>query len=232
MRTLAILPIKGFDAAKQRLSGLLASGSRHALAQAMFLDVLASLGKSRRIDAVVVVTCDREAEAAAHGGHVITLADEAQAGQSAAARIGLGHAVASGFERALLIPGDTPMIDPAEIDALLDRCERDELDLAVVPDRGGEGTNALVISPPAAFDPSFGPGSFERHMRTAEDGGLRHRAEAVPSLAHDVDTPEDLSELAAIVEECRGVAPRTRGAIRQLDRWRIAAHMAPAGAPT
>jgi len=232
MRTLAILPIKGFDAAKQRLSGLLASGSRHALAQAMFLDVLSSLGRSRGVDAVVVVTCDREAEAAAHGGQVITLPDEAQAGQSAAARIGLRHAVSSGFERALLVPGDTPMMDPTEIDALLDRCERDALDLAVVPDRSGEGTNALVISPPGAFDPSFGPGSFERHLRVAGESGLRHRVEPVPSLAHDVDTPEDLSELASIVEECRGVAPRTRGAIRQLDRWRIAAHMAPAGAPT
>ena len=36
MRTLAILPIKSFGAAKQRLSGLLGGGSREALAQAPF----------------------------------------------------------------------------------------------------------------------------------------------------------------------------------------------------
>ena len=65
MRTLAILPIKSFGAAKQRLAGLLGNGSRQALAQAMFLDVLASLRRVPDIDAVAVVTADADAQTAA-----------------------------------------------------------------------------------------------------------------------------------------------------------------------
>jgi 2-phospho-L-lactate guanylyltransferase (CobY/MobA/RfbA family) len=48
MRTIAILPVKSFGAAKQRLAGRLGAGPRQALAQAMFSDVLASL--RRRFD--------------------------------------------------------------------------------------------------------------------------------------------------------------------------------------
>ena len=43
MSTIAILPVKSFGAAKQRLAAALGAGSRQALAQAMFSDVLASL---------------------------------------------------------------------------------------------------------------------------------------------------------------------------------------------
>ena len=43
MKTLAILPVKSFAAAKQRLAEALGAGSRVALAQAMFADVLMSV---------------------------------------------------------------------------------------------------------------------------------------------------------------------------------------------
>ena len=62
MRTLAVLPIKSFGASKERLSGLLGRGSRQALAQAMFLDVLAALRRVRGFDAIAVVTADYAAE--------------------------------------------------------------------------------------------------------------------------------------------------------------------------
>jgi hypothetical protein len=38
----------------------------------------------------------------------------------------------------------------------------------------------------------------------------------------DVDTPEDLAELTGLLEGSRGVAPRTRGALRQFDRLHAA----------
>ena len=218
MRTIAILPMKSFDAAKQRLAALLGGGSRHALAQAMFSDVMAALRRTRGLDAVAVVTADHEAEASVRGGHVLVLDDDARAGQSTAALIGIRHALAAGFERVLLVPGDIPLLDPAALDALLTRCERDRLDAAIVPDRHGAGTNALLIAPPDALEPSFGPGSLERHVESARSLDLEHRVEPIESLMHDVDTPTDLADLAAILVEQRGVAPRTRGALRQVER--------------
>ena len=94
MRTLAILPVKGFGAAKQRLAAALGTGPRRALAQAMFSDVLASLRQVAGLDAVAVVTADPVAEAAARGEGALILRDAAEAGQSAAASIGIAHAEA------------------------------------------------------------------------------------------------------------------------------------------
>jgi 2-phospho-L-lactate/phosphoenolpyruvate guanylyltransferase len=217
VRTLAIVPVKSFDIAKQRLSGALARGSREALAQAMFSDVLAALRRMRRVQSIVVVTADAAADTAARQ-HATVLDDDRRAGQSAATGIGIRHALAAGFERVLLVPGDTPLIEPGEVDAMLDRGAADGLAVGIVADRHGTGTNALVLSPPDALEPSFGPDSLERHTAAAEAAGGRHRLEHAPSLAHDVDTPDDFVALMAALDGTRTGAQRTRGAIRQLER--------------
>jgi len=220
MRTIAILPIKSFGAAKQRLAGLLGSGSRKALAQAMFLDVLASLRRSAAIDGIAVITGDPAAESAASGRGTVVLPDASEQGQSAAAGIGIEYAVRHGYERALLVPGDTPLLDAGEVEDLLERSERDGRGTVIVPDRHGTGTNALLLSPPDAIIPSFGPHSLERHVAAAEAGGAAHRVEQTRSLLFDVDTPEDLDVLIGLLEQRTGTASLTRGALSQLDRMR------------
>jgi 2-phospho-L-lactate/phosphoenolpyruvate guanylyltransferase len=213
MRTVAILPIKSFAAAKQRLSPMLGLGARQALAQAMFSDVLGSLRRVRRIDGIMVVSADPAVDVAARGNGVTVVADPVESGQSDATTIGIRHAVESGYERVLLVPGDTPLLDPPEVDSLLERGESDGMQVVIVPDRHRNGTNALVISPPEALPPSFGPGSLSRHLELAQEAGLKHRVEQVPSLSHDVDTPDDLGALSAALELHRDAAPMTRGAL-------------------
>lgn len=220
MSTIAILPVKSFGAAKQRLGSALGAGSRQALAQAMFSDVLASLRRVPGLDSVAVVTADPVAESAALGERVQVLRDTEQAGQSAAALIGIRHAQAHGFARVLLVPGDTPLLDPGEVAGLLRRGADADLGAVIVPDRHGEGTNALLLSPPDAIAPAFGPGSRERHAAAARAAGVACAVENVPTLALDVDTGQDLELLAATLEGRRGQAPSTRGALRQLDRSR------------
>lgn len=214
MRTLAILPVKSFGSAKQRLAGSLGAGLREALAQAMFTDVLSALRRVPALAEIVVVTSDRTAEAAASGRRVRVLPDTAQAGQSEAALIGIRHARAEGYERVLLVPGDTPLVHPEQLARLI----ADARGVTIVPDRHGTGTNALVLAPPDAIEPSFGDGSFARHLTAAERAGVPHRVEEIPTLALDVDTPDDLTQLAAELAIRRGQAPLTRGALRQLDR--------------
>jgi 2-phospho-L-lactate/phosphoenolpyruvate guanylyltransferase len=218
MRTLAIVPIKSFDVAKQRLADSLAVGSRRSLVQAMFSDVLGALRHTARVDRIAVVTADVAAGSIATGDRMVVLHDGASAGQSAAAEIGIRYALDEGFDRVLLVPGDTPLLKPPDVDDMLLRCERDGVAVAIVPDRHGTGTNGLLITPPGAFQPSFGEGSFDRHVAQARDGDLNYRVETLPSLEHDVDTPGDLAALWDVVSSSERGAQRTRGALAQLDR--------------
>ena len=222
MRTLAIVPVKSFGEAKQRLAESLARGARRSLAQAMFSDVLAAIDRARGVDAVAVVTADAAAVQLAHGRATV-LHDAARAGQSAAAAIGIRHALDSGFPRALLVPGDTPLVDSREIDLLLERSARDRIGVAIVSDRHGTGTNALVLTPPDAIEPAFGPDSLHRHLGLARAAGVTCRVEPAPSLEHDVDTPEDLTALREAVAAVRGRAQRTRGILHQIEHARRAA---------
>jgi 2-phospho-L-lactate/phosphoenolpyruvate guanylyltransferase len=214
VRTAAILPVKSFSAAKQRLASLLGAGSRHALAQAMFLDVLSSLRKVEGIEQIVVVAAEPSVEFAADE-QVVLLEDETSDGQSAATVTGIRWALTSEFDRVLLVPGDTPLLGAAEVDALLADAPEE---VVIVPDRHGTGTNGLLLRPPTAIEPSFGPGSLERHVAAARAAGVAHRVERMPSLMSDVDTADDLAVVAEAIESSRAIAPRTRGALRQLDR--------------
>jgi 2-phospho-L-lactate guanylyltransferase len=182
--------------------------------------VLASLRRVPGLDSVAVVTGDRVAEAAALGERVTVLRDSEQAGQSAAALIGIRYAQDRAFDRVLLVPGDTPLLDPGEVAVLLRRGQDEALSVVIVPDRHGEGTNALLLSPPDAITPCFGPGSRDRHVAAAEAAGVAYAVDPVPTLMLDVDTGEDLAVLSAALEGRRGQAPSTRGALRQLDRSR------------
>ena len=87
---------------------------------------------------------------------VTLLRDHREAGHNAAADIGIRHAVAGGFERVLLVPGDTPLLDPGEVAGLLERWERPASESRSCP-TGTEGTNGLLIAPPDAFAPASGP---------------------------------------------------------------------------
>src|SRR5437867_7899710 len=99
MATAAILPIKRFEHAKQRLQPVLGSGSRQALASAMFADVLSTLGRSALVERLIVVTGERQVRDAVFDTDVVLVEDSTEKGQSPAALSGLARAAAAGFER-------------------------------------------------------------------------------------------------------------------------------------
>jgi 2-phospho-L-lactate guanylyltransferase len=213
VRTAAILPVKSFGRAKQRLGAGVAEELRLALARAMVADVLAALAATDGIELTIVVTRETEAAqaAVACGAHVIE--DRSEAGQSAAATLGVEHALAAGFERALLVPGDCPALDPAEIAPLLSEHGRGGPEVAILPDRHGTGTNGLLLAPPRAIEPSFGEGSCARHRGLARDAGIACRVVPLRSLSLDVDTVEDLAALRAALEDLAAAAPNTRAVL-------------------
>jgi 2-phospho-L-lactate/phosphoenolpyruvate guanylyltransferase len=216
MRTLAILPIKSFGDAKQRLSHEINSSTRHALAEAMFSDVLVALRRTPSISEIQVVTADHGAQRIA-GGYGATVLDDDDEGHNVAASNGIQQALRSGADRVLLVPGDCPLLDPKELERLIARPVSDR-SVLVIPDRHGTGTNALLLTPPDAMTPAFGPGSCERHVYNARAAGAVAEVVAVASLALDVDTPEDLALVQATLAASHGGAARTRGMLSQLTR--------------
>jgi 2-phospho-L-lactate guanylyltransferase len=216
--TLAILPIKTLDDAKTRLAAELDPRPRRALVEAMFSDVLVALRRAKRVDQMLVVSRDHNAQRIA-GGYGAMVADDEDTGHNDAAMRGIARAIDLGHERVLLVPGDTPLLDPLELDAMIARPVEPPYVL-IVPDRHGTGTNALLLQPPDAMKPSFGPGSHDRHQRHAAAAGIAAHTAEVPSLALDLDTPEDLQAVESTLADTRGGAAHTRGMLRQLARSR------------
>lgn len=213
-----MLPLKRLEGAKRRLAAELPPAPRRALVEAMFCDVLVALRRVRQLERIIVVTSDSGAQRMAGGYGAEVLADD-DAGHSRAALRGVARARELGLARALLVAGDCPLLDPAEVDALLSR-PLPAAHVAVVPDRHGTGTNALLLAPPDAIEPAFGEGSCARHQELAGDAGVGCEVLAVPSLALDVDTPSDLEAVRAQLAASRGGAARTRGMLSQILRTR------------
>jgi 2-phospho-L-lactate/phosphoenolpyruvate guanylyltransferase len=211
LNAIAVLPVKRFGAAKQRLAAGITGGQRRDLAEAMVIDVLEAIGRARAIERTIVVTGDPIAQelAAAAGANVIP--DPEDAGHVEAAQAGIARAEADGAERVVLLAGDCPLLDPRELDRLLTGVPGNYV--GVVPDRHGTGTNALLLSPPNAIVPAFGEGSRDRHVEAARQAGVPFGVEELPSIELDLDTPADVIALARELGKQRGRAKRTAKAL-------------------
>lgn len=211
MRTAAILPVKRFAKAKQRLGVSVPDPLRARLAQAMVGDVLVALSHSTLIERTIVVTNEHQVARAASYLGATVLPDSTEQGQSAAVKLGLSHAIGEEFQRALCIPGDCPALDPQELDDLLSaHLHEQERSVVIVPDRHGTGTNGLLLSPPDAIQPSFGENSCERHLELAQSGQVRCEIDRRASLMLDIDTADDLTALRERLSNEHIRAPRTR----------------------
>lgn len=219
MSLVVVLPVKALARAKARLGETgVRPADRVALATGMLTDVFEALEKSRLVDDVVVVTSDRTVEVLARGYGNQVIADDPADGHSQAAALGARWALDDGAFHALLLAGDTPAIDPDEIDVLADLLA-DGPEVVIVPDRHGSGTNALLLTPPDVISPSFGPGSRERHEQLARDAGAKVRIARIPSLLLDVDTAEDLDALAEHLAQAPArTAVYTRSALSRVRR--------------
>jgi 2-phospho-L-lactate guanylyltransferase len=194
MKTLAVLPIKRYARAKQRLAPELGNDARATLAEAMVRDVLRALARVQGLDGLILVTRETRAAALASAFGAVVVNDADERGQSEAAVLGIGRARELGAERVLLVPGDCPALDPGEADELL-RAHTSSPEVVIVPDRSGSGTNALLLSPLDVIAPAFGPGSFTRHREAAQRAGVPVAVDGPPSIVLDVDTGGDLLDL-------------------------------------
>jgi len=206
MKTTAILPVKRLETSHERLTEAISPAARRDLAEAMLLDTLTKLRRSRCLDEVLVVTADDSVERQARWqGHPVLMQPD-DTGHSQAAVAGAKLAQSEGANRVAMLPIDCPLMDIEELDDHLGQTPRAAI---IVPDRHGTGTNALVLSPPDAFEPAFGPESCSRHVSRARAAGVSFALLEMDSLALDLDTPEDLVSLRDALLLQPDSAPRT-----------------------
>lgn len=189
----AIVPMKPLNLAKRRLSGILPDAGRRELVRAMLCDVLTALHNCEHVTHTYVVTADKNvaALAASHGvGHIV---EAKPAGLNQAVAMAVEHLEESGADTMLVLPGDVPLVTSAEISELILHARPGSV--AVVPAYDGEGTNALMVSPPGALAPVFGRGSFSRHLEAVRGAGLTGSACHIEGLGRDIDDAEDLEFL-------------------------------------
>ena len=196
--TWAVVPVKPLEAAKRRLAGALDPAARRGLSLAMLADVLDALDATPGLDGIAVVSRDADvAELARRRG--LRVIPETGAGLNAAVAqaanvLSANVLSAEGCARLLVMPADLPLAAPEEIAQILAALP-EAPGLTLVPDRHGVGTNALACTPPDAVAPSFGAGSFARHLEAARNAGIPATVLRLPGLGLDIDTPEDLRAL-------------------------------------
>lgn len=187
----AIVPVKPLRRGKSRLAEVLSEEERLGLNSQLLIHTVDILREIPEIEQVLVVSRDPAALslARAHGARTV------QENGAPELNIALTRATIVAKQYAtrgiLIIPSDLPMISKEDISAMLDMVKNPPV-VVVAPDRKKEGTNALLVCPVGLIEYDYGPDSFRRHCEAAEEAGARLEICELPSLALDMDVPEDL----------------------------------------
>lgn len=187
----AVIPVKRFTRAKQRLAPLLDAHERAGLARAMFEDVLQVLAGCPFVAGTLVVTQDPEAAAIARRAGAEVLADPPEAGLAEALRHAARTLAAARCAGMLVVPADLPQITSADIELIALGHRRSPAVTLVAASSDG-GTNALACSPPDAMPLLFGEDSFRCHRDAALALGLAPKLLTLPRFGRDIDRPDDL----------------------------------------
>lgn len=206
----ALLPLKDLVQAKTRLGGVLASHERRALAQAMAEDVLTALTSARLLSGVLLVSDDPGADmlAGKYGVDYLPEAELGAGGLNAVVAAGCAYLQQQGAEQVMVVHSDLPLLQAADVDAVLQRFLARSLDLLLVPDRRRDGTNILLARSDALPEFHYGCASFDAHRAAGLERELAVGEIALAGVALDVDQPADLIDAwqGLLRGNCRGAA--------------------------
>jgi 2-phospho-L-lactate guanylyltransferase len=192
----AVVPVKEFAAAKQRLASALDAEQRRELAIAMAEDVIEMLTRVTALAGILVVTDDPTAVAIARRHGASTLGDGAGEGHTGAVAAGMRRLVAENRAGLLTLPGDVPAASAAEIEELIAGHGAAPA-FSIVPAHDRRGSNAVLCSPPDLIPLRFGDDSFLPHLAAARARGLAPRIVELPGIGLDIDNPDELARFMA-----------------------------------
>jgi 2-phospho-L-lactate guanylyltransferase len=220
--TWAVVPVKRFLTAKNRLAPLLDSIERAELARMMLEDVLDALALCNDLLAgMIVVTADEDATLLARRRGAVIVADIAERGINAALELAVRYFSRMPDAGMIVIPSDIPQLSSSALAQTVAAISMPR-SVAAIPATGDGGTNLLACRPANTISLCFGPRSFERHCRAARRAGIVPHIFAVPDLGLDIDRPEDLTAFLSLKTATRTHAFLSTLAIadRLERRWR------------
>lgn len=187
----AVLPVKSFASAKQRMASYLTPLERLGLARCMFQDVLDAARRAKRLAGILVVTSDQEVRTIARAAGAQMLSEHTDSGYAAAvsaASIRLSHCKADGM---IVIPADIPHLSPSTIDKMADMTP--PRGMTIVPANCDGGTNMLCMRPVNVVKPLFGHNSCMLHCEAARQAGIEPLILSRCEEGRDLDRPGDLA---------------------------------------
>lgn len=216
-----VVPVKPLVEAKSRLAAVLAAAERQTLAERLLRNVLQVVQAAQdQLGAVGVVVSRDAAALALAAAYGLTPLPEAASGElydprpadtdqqlaisdhrlNAALEQATVYAQAQGATAVLVLPADLPLLTLDDVVQLWRFGGQLYAAQAAViaPDGPEQGTNALLVRPPAALRYEFGPDSFSRHCRQAAARGLAWHVLRSARLRLDVDLPADLQQWLAL----------------------------------
>jgi len=200
----AIVPVKPLRRGKSRLAEVLTQEERADLNRRLLAHTLDTLTAIPEIEHVLVISRDQAALALARDYGARTVQENGAPQLNTALTRATILARNYATRGVLIMPADLPLITPEDVKTLLVRAV-DPPVVIVAPDRRREGTNALLVCPAGLIEYDYGPGSFQRHCERARLAGARLEICELPSLALDMDLPEDLELVSETLESLQKV---------------------------
>jgi 2-phospho-L-lactate/phosphoenolpyruvate guanylyltransferase len=187
----AIVPVKPLRRGKSRLAGVLTEDERAALNQELLERTLKTLSSLKELNQVLVVSRDPHALTIARNHGARTVQEDGQPQLNTALTRATVVAKVHATQGVLILPADLPLLTAEDVLALIDRAAKPPV-VVIAPDRHGKGTNALLMVPAGQIEYDFGEDSFQHHCERAIKSGARLEIVELPTLALDLDLPEDL----------------------------------------
>ncbi|MEM2192790.1 MAG: 2-phospho-L-lactate guanylyltransferase [Candidatus Hadarchaeales archaeon] len=207
MKVWAIIPVKKLENAKSGLRRAMKDEARRRLVLAMLSDVFHACKGWRGVEEILVVSPDEIVLEFAEKNGVHPLKEQGL-GLNEAIKFAVRYAERNGAQGVLILPADLPLLRTADLEQIISMGGEGG---AVIAPSKANGTNALFLSPPGCIEPRFGGESFPKHLQEAEHRGIDVKIYNSPTVALDVDSPEDLQ-----VVEVKGSGTETAKVISSM----------------
>jgi len=187
----AVVPVKPFNRSKSRLAPVLSGKQREALSRQMLEQTLRTLSQVKEINGILVISRDSAALSLARQFKAQTVQESGTPELNEALTRATQVVEATwNATSVLVVSSDIPLLRVEDVKGIIDLA--DTVDVVLATDRRCDGTNLMLIRPPALIPYRYGQGSFQRHADEARRVGIEPKIYASPTAALDIDVPADL----------------------------------------